>query len=142
MSDLDLSYHVADLETGEEMACQELYVEVTKAEVMVEEDEENVEASEAVSSSRDRTSENEAGPSRQATNYLQLVKRTGGRIPHGLRRTGSLFGRKRQRWWRDHSSTSPCRSKRVSSYPLSLMIVVLLERSATNVRDVIEKLNV
>ncbi|KIK06193.1 hypothetical protein K443DRAFT_130037 [Laccaria amethystina LaAM-08-1] len=46
--------------TGEETTRQEVHVEVTKAEVMVEEDEDNAEASEAVNNSRDRTSENEA----------------------------------------------------------------------------------
>lgn len=68
VSDLDLSYHFDGLETGEETTCQELRVKVTKAEVIVEEDEENEEASEAVSSSsRDRTSEDEVRPSRQET---------------------------------------------------------------------------
>ena len=57
-------YH---FDTGEETTRQELDVEVTTAEVMAEEDEGNVEASGVDNGSRDRTSEDEAMPSRQET---------------------------------------------------------------------------
>jgi len=64
---------------------------VTKAEVMVEEDEDNAEASEAVNNSRDRTSENEAFMSRNQITFGSLRKQEVALPTEKKRRTECLF---------------------------------------------------